>query len=59
MGTVKQIDIKNGTYYFYNDTIDRENFDSSLLKMIKNHIRTSVFTILQSKKLVIVKIFAM
>ena len=58
MGTVKQINIKNGTYYFYNDTIDRENFDSSLLKMIKNHIRTSVFTILQSKKLVIVKIFA-
>ena len=58
MGTVKQINIKNGTYYFYNDTIDRENFDSNLLKMIKNHIRTSVFTILQSKKLVIVKIFA-
>ena len=58
MGTVKQINIKNGTYYFYNDTIDRENFDSSLLKMIKNHIRTSVFTILQSKKQVIVKIFA-
>ena len=58
MGTVKQINIKNGTYYFYNDTIDRENFDSSLLKMIKNHIRTLVFTILQSKKLVIVKIFA-
>ena len=58
MRTVKQINIKNGTYYFYNDTIDRENFDSSLLKMIKNHIRTSVFTILQSKKLVIVKIFA-
>ena len=58
MGTVKQINIENGTYYFYNDTIDRENFDSSLLKMIKNHIRTSVFTILQSKKLVIVKIFA-
>ena len=25
MGTIKQIDIKNRTYYFYND-IDLENF---------------------------------
>ena len=32
MGTVKQINIKNWTYYFYNDIIDLENFDSSLLK---------------------------
>ena len=24
MGTVKQINIKNRTYYFYNDIIDRE-----------------------------------
>ena len=24
MGTVKQINIKNQTYYFYNDIIDRE-----------------------------------
>ena len=30
MGEVKQIDIKNQTYYFYNDTIDIENFDSNL-----------------------------
>ena len=35
MGTVKQIDIKNRTYYFYNDIIDLENFDSSLLKLDK------------------------
>ena len=33
MGTVKQINIKNRTCYFYNDTIDLENFDSSLLKL--------------------------
>ena len=32
MGTVKQIYIKNRTYYFYN-IIDLENFDSSLLKI--------------------------
>ena len=35
MGTVKQINIKNRTYYFYNDIIDIENFDSSLLKLDK------------------------
>ena len=35
MGTVKQIDIKNQTYYFYNDIIDLENFDSSLFKLDK------------------------
>ena len=35
MGTVKQINIKNRTYYFYNDIIDLENFDSSLLKIDK------------------------
>ena len=35
MGTVKQINIKNRTYYFYNVIIDVENFDSSLLKLNK------------------------
>ena len=35
MGTVTQINIKNQTYYFYNDIIDLENFDSSLLKLDK------------------------
>ena len=35
MGTVKQINIKNWTYYFYNDIIDLESFDSSLLKLDK------------------------
>ena len=33
MGTVKQIDIKNRTYYFYNDMIDIKTFDSDLLKI--------------------------
>ena len=33
MGTVKQIEIKNRTYYFYNDMIDIENFDPILLKV--------------------------
>ena len=35
MGTVKQINIKNQTYYFYNDVIDLQSFDSSLLKIDK------------------------
>ena len=30
--TTKQIDIKNRTYYFYNDLINIENFDLSMLK---------------------------
>ena len=35
MGTIKQINVKNWTYYFYNDIIDIENFDSNLLKVDK------------------------
>ena len=35
MGTVKQINIKNRTYFFYNDIIDLENFKSKLLKIDK------------------------
>ena len=36
MGTIKQIMFKNGTYYFYNDIIDIETFDSNMLKLDKN-----------------------
>ena len=35
MGVIKQINIKNRTYYFYSDIIDLENFKSNLLKMDK------------------------
>ena len=35
MGVVKQIDIKNRTYYFYNDIINIKNFDPILLKIDK------------------------
>ena len=35
MGEVKQIEIKNRTYYFYNDIIDIEEFDLNLLKADK------------------------
>ena len=33
MGAVKQIDIKNWTYYFYNNMIGIKNFDPILLKI--------------------------
>ena len=32
MGEVKQINIKNRTYYFYNNITDLKNFDARLLK---------------------------
>ena len=35
MGEVKQINIKNRTYYFCNDIIDLKNFDAKLLKIDK------------------------
>ena len=35
MNTTKQINIKNRTYYFYNDIIDIENFDAKSLKIDK------------------------
>ena len=39
MGVTKQIDIKNRTYYFYNDTIDFQNFDARLLKFNKKSFK--------------------
>ena len=36
MGKVKQIEIKNRTYYFYNDIINMQEFNSNLLKIDKN-----------------------
>ena len=38
MGTIKQVNTKNQTYYFYNDIIDLENFDARLLKIDKKTI---------------------
>ena len=35
MQVVKQINIKNRTYYFYNDQIDLKDFDAELLKVDK------------------------
>ena len=35
MGNIKQINIEDRTYYFFNDMINIKNFDSSLLKIDK------------------------
>ena len=35
MGNIKQVNIRNRTYYFFNDMINIEDFDSNLLKIDK------------------------
>ena len=57
MGKVKQIEIKNRTYYLYNEKLLKI---TNLLKIDKKSSKVLVFTILdtlQLKKLMIVKIF--
>ena len=39
MGKIKQIEIKNRTYYFYNDIINLKNFESNLLKINEKHYK--------------------
>ena len=39
MGKVKQIEIKNRIYYFYNEMINLKNFDSNFLKIDKKHCK--------------------
>ena len=56
MNTAKQINIKNRTYYFYNNIIDIENFDAKLWTIDKSSYKALIFLILdmsQRKKLVI------
>ena len=57
MGKVKQINIKNWTYYFYNDQINLKDFDASLLKIDKkNYNEIDIYFIgyVTVKKLLIV-----
>ena len=57
MGKVKQIEIKNRTYYLYDEKLLKI---TNLLKIDKKSSKVMVFTILdtlQLKKLMIVKIF--
>ena len=36
MGNIKQMNIKNCTFYFFNDMINMKDFDPNLLKIEKN-----------------------
>ena len=60
MGEIKQINIKNRTFYFYNDIIDLKNFYAWLLKIDKKSFKgIGIYNIgyLTIKNLMIVKIF--
>ena len=46
MGEIKQINIKNRSYHFYNDKIDLDEFDGSKIKVGKKNLMTLVFIIL-------------
>ena len=45
MGKVKQINIKNRTYYFYNDQINLKVFDARLLKVDKKDYKIHTYYI--------------
>ena len=51
MGEVKQANIKNRTYYFYNDIINLKDFEPNLLKIGKSHTKTLIFTTLETSRL--------
>ena len=60
MGLVKQIDIENQTYSFYNDMVSIKKFDSNLLKIDKKSYKDiGIYNIgyITIKKLIIMKIF--
>ena len=40
MVSIKQINIKNQTYYFFDDIINIQNFDSNLLKIDKKSYKS-------------------
>ena len=45
MGVIKELNIKNQTYYFFNDMINIQNFQSNLLKIDKKHYKDFDITI--------------
>ena len=63
MRETKELNIKNQTYYFFNNMTDIKKFQTNLLKIDNNKrhfIRTLIFIILATlrlKKLVTMKIF--
>ena len=60
MGQVKEINIKNWTYYFFNDMINIDVFDPNLLEIDKKsnkNIDVYYIGYITIKKLIIMKIF--
>ena len=60
MGNIKQINIKYRTFYFSNDMINSEEFDSNLLKIDKRSYKNiGIYNIGYTtiKKSIIMKIF--
>ena len=60
MGKVKQIEIKNWTYYSYNDKINLKNFEQNLLKVDrKSYKNIGIYDIgyITIKKLMTMKVF--
>ena len=58
MGNIKQIKIKNRTYYFFNDMINIKDIDSSLVKIDKKSYKNvDIYNIgyITIKKLMIMK----
>ena len=51
MEKVKQIEIKNRTYSFYNDMINLKNFESNLLKIEKSITKALICTTLVTLQL--------
>ena len=45
MGNIKEINIKNQTYYFFDDMINIKDFHPNLLKIVKN--RTKILTFIK------------
>ena len=43
--TTKQLDIKNKTYYFYNDLINLYNFSMNILKLDKKKHWKDIFSL--------------
>ena len=46
MGTIKERNIKNRIYYYYNDIIDLDEFDESKIKVDKKTLMALIFIIL-------------
>ena len=42
--TIKDIDLKYRTYYFFNDMINIKNFDANYIKKVKSHTKIFLFT---------------